>query len=1396
MELIASLTILRTTSNGSDSYSYQLDWAIPSPFFPAQTVVTPQTLAGSVVVEAELQAELQQRIDTTVEVLGLLNKDPGMPGANDEALENLGKLLFARLLPIRIQGALSSLPADLPLSLVTNDHLPWELLHDGHGFLALQRPVGRRLVGAALPRPPLAYSNAHRRILIIADPRGNLSAARQEGGVLLTLFDTSQDDIETELLGSKQATLAAVREKLAGGRYDVIHYAGHAAANSLLLADGELAASEIATGLRGQPIVFLNACRSAFESDATDLTAAFVQGGALAVVGTLRNVEDSGSNDFARWFYGLLLNGLPLGEALRQARIRLNAGSPNPLWANYMLYGDPRLLVLGLESRVARQATVMVARLSGLRSLFLRHSLERAALLHEEAVAVVVAIAERFGGHTQELLTDTMVLRFGVPDRREDDVQRAMITAFEMTQALDQFSLQYADQLSEPIHIRIGISTGQVVSKRIRTPSGFDYLITSDIIDMAGRLAEASAPSEMMVDELSQRLGGDTFPYGGPREILSLPDHPTADIIAFRVPTHGQGRGQEHARGQLSATAFALYGRDREIVELQRWWSESRAGLFRFVEIVGAPGVGKTRLVTAFRTTAFNTTALGNTASAVATGDDGSSWISVRCQTHEQESSYSLLSQIIHRLIGTTAVDDPELLLLKLRATVEAALQSTLTGDEPKIGEEPVQEGVALIAQVLGLSYTVPSIATLAADLRQKKLSATIQALINAAAASPIVLVLEDLHWADDASLRVLEESLGRAGRLPILCLALHRPDWTTPWASKPWAGSPNTRHLTLVELDLPAQKAMLVEFLGGDPGSLSERILAYTGGNPLFIEETARSLVESGAIERDGDSWRLSGELEGFLPDRLETVIQARLDRLPATTRQAVRLAAVIGREFERPLLSNLQSEAARETLDSDLDGLMARSIIEIVGGFYPNLAYAFTHALIQQTAYENVPKTRRQSLHRVVGRALEGNLPEHPAATINPNLVAHHYYYSDDRISAIRWCLAAGARAADLWDNAASLTWYARVRQLLDDVAVHPPSPIELRGSVTALTLNQWRLAALEGSAGVQWKVGDHGIAETNFREALVLARTDQEFGREVRARLCYQLIHLYEAQGEYDRAWEALQEGLAEVVGEERIEAGQLYIWRGLIHHRRGEPEEAIAWCQRGIVIAEQENSLRDQAMGHNLLAIIFRVQGQTEKARLAAETSLSLYSQEGYIPGVERATSNLACVYQDMQDWSEASRLFEESRDLSERTGEVFRLAGAYTNLGEVARLQGDSSTAVHWYDQGRQMAQRHGLDEIEAILVMNSGAVLLAQGLAADAWAKLDESRGLFESIGSRQYLSEVFRYMAEARLVQQEIVAAESLANQARQLAIEMGREIEQQEAESLLARILDRKAT
>lgn len=1375
MDSLATLSILRT----ADTFHFQFYSGAPSPLFATQVVGSPTALYEVVTLDPGLQSELRVRLDAAVEILRLLTDSATGVAPDNEALADLGRLLYARLVPGGIQNALGTLPEDTPLLIIAKDTtIPWELLHNGRTFLALQRSLGRCLLNETLPKQAPHRPRNRPRFLIIADPRGSLPEAAREGEALLDLFDTAPDGIETDFLGPTQATPDAVSERLASGRYDLIHYAGHATSRSLLLTGGELEAARISAEMRGQPLIFLNACRTAQEDGVGALVHAFIQGGALAVLGTLWSLDDLGSVNFARRFYRQLLEGSPIGEALRKTRSHLRLTTSGPLWAYYTLYGDPRLFVLGLNRRDMRTVTILAIRIGGLRQEFAARSPAEIANLHEEIHTSLSAIARHQGGQLSTAGAGTLSIVFGLPERREDDAERAMITALEVQRALEALNRQHSELLTVPLRMQAGISSGQTISSRVKSKSGFDYQTFGEAAIIADLLAEHASPEGLLVDATSRQQSESALRNTANEQITLL--YGARQISAYRVNASAQMPANAADLTRSLSAGAPFFGREQEMESLQLWWSETQAGILRFVEIIGSPGTGKSRLASFFRASIAP--------DRHATDNQAFHWLKAVSQAHDQGNPYALLAQIVRGLTNIDKGETEESALPKLEAAVSNVVSAAVGGGVEPRSTTLVQEGTALLSQVVGFAYMAPSIATLAPDLRQKKLTGLVQEMLRLATAEPLVLELEDLQWADDASLSVLSSALGRGERLPLLCLAIYRSSWTPPWLAHPWLGAAHRRQLHLAELDDRAQRAMLSSLLGDFVTQEdATRILSYAGGNPLFIEEMAQSLAESGMGTIQG---RRELQLDR-LPSRLETVIQARLDRLSPSAKDSMQLASVIGHHFEHHILSEMVDEAKRETLDNDLDEMVSRNLIRTHGSFYTGLSYEFSHALIRQVIYENLLEERRRPLHRIVGQILERQVSSQAAPKHQAPLLAHHYYHSDDRTRATRWCLAAAERAADTWDNQAALLWYGRADEVLAGFAATPPTPTERRSGARIESLAEWQLAELEGSANVLWKIGDLATAEVNYNAALSLVEQSEHLRPETRARLYYQLIHVYEAQGEFGKAWESLVNGVAALDGHETLEAARLFIWRGLIHYRRGEGNEAIIWGQRGIAIAAQQpGSLIEQAMGHNLLAVVYRNQERQAPAMDAATQSLTLYREANYTPGIERASSNLACIYQDLEEWESATELFQQTRILSEQTGEVYRLAAANMNLGEVARLQGDWETATYWYDRGYELALEHGFDEIKAISRMNIGAILLAQGRPTEAVATLEESFALFQRIESRQYLSEITLYIAEAHERLGDMDGAEESARRAAAFAKELDQEKKYETALSTLRRI------
>jgi predicted ATPase len=731
----------------------------------------------------------------------------------------------------------------------------------------------------------------------------------------------------------------------------------------------------------------------------------------------------------------------------------------------------------------------------------------------------------------------------------------------------------------------------------------------------------------------------------------------------------------------------------------------------------------------------------------------------------------------------------------------EAPPRSLQPAQDEARREEQLNEGLALLGQAVGLHFPALAVDTLEPELRQKKLAGVVQAVLaHQAAQQPIVLALEDLQWADEASLKVLDHVAGAVGTMHVLMLVIYRSDWTHAWPRRA-----RYRPLPLDELGENARRALLANLLGAESLSegLAQTILSRTGGNPFFIEEVVKSLQDSGVLSlskgglliRSDDTWMPAADLTRVpLPDRVENAILTRLDQLAEPSREVLQRASIIGQEFEYRVLERVQDEAAREQLDQNLGDLTQRQLIFELGGWWPDVNYAFSHGLIHQTIYTHLLERFRRTMHRLVAQVLRRLYAEEEIV----ERLAHHYAHSDDRVNAIRYCLRAARRAADAWANRTALSWYDRALTKIHSFDETPPTEAEQQQGATQTQILQWHVEALEGQAGVQSAIGHNDQAIASYTEALKLTADSEAFPATHRAGLYRQMAIAHQNKGAFDAAQQALDRGLNALGGLEAtsttlstsLEAGRLHVWTGLIHYRHGRLNEGLASCERGIAIIEQTENIQDLAQAYNLQGLILHELGRSEEAMAAHERSIALYDEVQYLPGKERACSLLGCVYQDLGRWDEALRYFQAAAELSDRTGEEWRRAGAAINLGEIYRRQGELDQAIAAYERAQEISETFGLGELVGLALMNLGAAYLKRDQIVEARGHLEEGLDTFQRIGADRHLPEVLRYLAELHVLRGQPDEALGPAQEALDRATALEHQMEMGHAYRVLGQV------
>jgi ABC-type transport system substrate-binding protein/class 3 adenylate cyclase len=611
---------------------------------------------------------------------------------------------------------------------------------------------------------------------------------------------------------------------------------------------------------------------------------------------------------------------------------------------------------------------------------------ERSKFLFDEVVRLLAAEVKRFGGTVAQFTGDGLYALFGVPAAHDDDAERSVRAARAMQAALEGYAADLAAAYGVKLAARIGVNTGPVVVVADESPAEERYNALGDTVNTAARLQAHAGNGGIVVGSATAAQVESAFDLEsvGLLELKGKAER----VAAFRVIGE---------RERVVRRLTPLIGRDDELATLDQVLGGLAEGRGAIVAITGEPGIGKSRLV----------------AEARSRWQDTVRYLTAQGVSYAQAVPYYPLRELLRSFLGV-GVGDPEARVrLELKAQLSAAL-----GDRA----DPYYP---FLASLLGLALETEAeehLRGLARDSVQRQTHEAVTELARALSrGQPLALVLEDLHFADEPTLELIDELLSLTDEEAVALLLLYRndPDLRS-WALGE-AARRRYRHrfqeLQLNPLDPGDGVRLAASAAEGDlADELVEQLAARTGGNPLFLEEAARDAVERG----DG----------ALVPAALEETLQARLDRLPADVREVASFASVVGRSFGMPLLERLvPAEQLRPALSE-----LQRLDLVVEERRLPTREYRFRHGLVQEAAYASLLQDRRREVHRLVGVALEDLGRDELSEAYG--LLAYHFAEAGEPRRAARYLLEAGDTARSLFADEEALRYYRRALHFLDEL------------------------------------------------------------------------------------------------------------------------------------------------------------------------------------------------------------------------------------------------------------------------------------------------------------------------------------------------------------------------
>lgn len=679
-------------------------------------------------------------------------------------------------------------------------------------------------------------------------------------------------------------------------------------------------------------------------------------------------------------------------------------------------YTPPHLARMILGSRSAlegerKQVTVLFCDLAGSTTIAERIGADAMHQVLERFFALALAEVHRYEGTVNQFLGDGLMALFGAPVAREDHARRAVLAALGIQRAIAEHAAEFH---GADLKLRIGLNTGPVVVGKIGDNLRMDYTAVGDTTNLASRIQSLAEPGWVYATAGTKHLIEDAFDWEplGERKVKGR----TEPVVVFRTAA-ARRPGEGPGAARHVAVRAPLIGRDAELRAVGEAIEAAAAtSTGRILAVIGEPGLGKSRL-------------LEEAHRAADESRHDVLWLEGRSLSFGQTLSYWPFLDLIRRWIQVTeetpAPETYDALRRKLSETVRDDVDDLLPYLAVMLGlpvEARLEDRVKFLdGQAMGLQI-FRSARRLVERLAQDQV---------------VVLVFEDLHWADASTTDLLGHLLPLTATVPVVLIGTSRPDRQTAAAQLQEATAAGFGDrftaLRLRPLADSAGAALVRHLLDGPAADdIRRRVIARAEGNPYFAEEVVRSLISTGAVVRDEmtGGWRATEQLaEISIPGTIQGVIGARVDRLDDDVKQVLKIASVIGRSFLYRVLDAL--DEADAALDEHLAGLKELELIR-EGRRKPELEFLFTHALVQEATYESILVDRRRRLHLDVAQAIEQLFPDRLDEFAG--VLAHHFTAAEEWERAQHYLFRAGDQAGRMAGDAEAL---ARYRQALDAYA-----------------------------------------------------------------------------------------------------------------------------------------------------------------------------------------------------------------------------------------------------------------------------------------------------------------------------------------------------------------------
>ncbi|MAF10083.1 hypothetical protein CMK11_06485 [Candidatus Poribacteria bacterium] len=909
---------------------------------------------------------------------------------------------------------------------------------------------------------------------------------------------------------------------------------------------------------------------------------------------------------------------------------------------------------------------------------------DESAELVNTLLSAMVESLKRYDGRIDRFLGDGVLAVFGAPHSHENDPERAIRAAVEIRDAAEELGLG----------VTAGINSGEVFFGEMGSAQHSELTVMGPVVNLAARLQGKAEAGHILVGEATHRHTRRMFRFEDLSvEIKGIDGAVTAHRVEEALPRPERVRGIEGLRAEL-------IGRDREFSDLKETLAKAIRGDGQIVTVIGEAGVGKSRLTSELQQFALTPT------------EDRPAplWLEGRCAELGVTASYWPFIDALHAYFAWHTADDDS-----VRATAIVDVLQGMVSDG-SLTEEQMEEMGPLLGHLLAVEFGNEWDNRLkfadGQQIRHQTFNATRDFLVALSRHQPLVLVLDDLHWADSLSVDLISLLMESLADAPIFLLCVYRPEqehrcWRIGSVAE--RKCPERYHTVALRELTPDESRSLVEALltiEDLPEPLKEMILEKAHGNPFFVEEVVRSLIDSGVVYNDGNVWTAAAGIESVtVPETVQSIALSRVDRLEAELRHVLQSASVIGRVFRRRVLERVATQSS--DIEQALWELEDHALI-YQGRTVPEPEYVFRHALTQDAVYQTVVQRRRAEFHGTVAREMEGLYADEIDEYVEQ--LAYHYELSDEDEKAVGYLIRAEERASKNYLNDEAIGYFERALE-------------RLAGSPAAPQYRELRLAALSGLGKIHHGLGNLDEAEERYREAIAL-------GREM----------------------DLPPRGLA-----------NLLHWRGDLLYWKCAWDKKIQIGEQGLALLGDDDECVEAACMNEIIAVAaYRVGDNATFREFTHRTARFLrrlpYSEELRGP-YSHVAYNLYLLAEG--DLASAPDWLAAMEDHALRHHDLRALGEAYARRAWIADATGDLREALPWHRQATDVFIRIGDDKHRSTTLESMGNTLVRQGDLEEAEACLADAWGLVRTLGSSWDTAYVHMRMGAVSLCRHDWDAAE-----------------------------------